>query len=65
MKGRTRGRTAEGGTSVRGRHNSRRGNRLAARQASHREFPVSADGKQWSPGKPQARRPGSRNPAKH
>ena len=50
---------------VKGRTGSRKGHRLAARQASHAEFPVAADGSQYANYKPKAKQPGSRNPAKH
>jgi len=50
---------------IRGRTGSRRGNRLATRLAAHAEFPVAADGSQYSSSKPKAIRPGSLNPAKH
>jgi hypothetical protein len=52
-------------TSVRNRCGSRKGNRLAARLASHEEWPVSADGKEYNRSKPVARKPGSRNQRKH
>jgi hypothetical protein len=60
MKGNTKG-----GQSVRQRCQSRRLNRLAARQAAHADFPVEAGGKQWGHGKARAKQPGSLNPRKH
>lgn len=60
MKGATKARP-----SVRQRCNSRQGNRLAARQAAHTEYPVAADGSEYNKAKPKAKRPGSMNPRKH
>ena len=60
MKGATKVRP-----SVRERCKSRQANRLAARLAAHQEFPVAADGSQYTSAKPKAKRPGSLNPRKH
>lgn len=51
--------------AIRERHGSRVANRLADRQKAHEEFPVTADGSEYTKVKPKSKQPGSLNPRKH